>query len=129
MTAEKFDPEELYGEASELASTGHHSDAVSLFNRLVAATADARFHIAYARCLQELGHWEESIIQFRAGINLKPHYCEGDARLMLAESFMKIGQKLKAIDEWRIVAAMPPEYPSYEAVPNEAKENLSKHAA
>ena len=128
MKPEKFDPESLFCEANELASAGEHNEAVAAFKRLVTSEIDARFHIAYARSLQALGQWEESITQFRAGLDLKPHYCEGDARLMLAESLIKIGKKRRAIDEWRIVAAMAPEYPSYEVVQNEAKANLAKHA-
>ena len=128
MTPEELDAALLFGNANELAAAGKHPEAVRIFKRLVASAADARFHIAYAVSLQQLGHWDESIVQFHAGLDLKPHYCEGDARLMLAESLLKTGQNRQAIEQWRIVAAMQPEYPSYEAVPNEAKANLAKHA-
>lgn len=128
VTPEKLDVALLFRDANELAAAGKHSEAVRIFKRLVASAIDARFHIGYAVSLQQLGHWDESIVQFHAGLDLKPHYCEGDARLMLAESLMKTGQKRQAIEQWRIVAAMEPEYPSYEAVPNAAKASLAKHA-
>lgn len=124
-----MEAEKLFREAQELAAAGHHGKAASLFKQLVAETVDPRFHIAYGICLQRLGHWDVAISQLQRGIELRPHYCEGDARLMLAESFLRTGQKKKAIEQWQMVSAMEPEYPSYEAVPNEAKKMLVKHAA
>ena len=85
-------------------------------------------HSAYGRCLQQLGHWEQSVVQFERGLELKPHYCGSDARLMLAESYLKVGSKPKAIREWHIVAGMKPEYPSYEATINAATELLQRNA-
>jgi hypothetical protein len=41
---------------------------------------------------------------------------------------LQSGQKKKAIEQWKLVAAMEPEYPSYEAAPNEATRKLGEHA-
>jgi tetratricopeptide (TPR) repeat protein len=119
--------EALYKEANELDNAGHHSQAAKIYEQLVELFVDARFHIAYGYCLQQTNHWKESTWQFQKGISLKPHYCEGDARLMLANSYMKLRRQKNAVEQWKIVAAMNPEYPSYEAVPNEAKEFLKKY--
>jgi len=121
--------EAIYKQAQELVAAGRHGDAVSLYKELIALAADPRFHIAFGVCLQRLGHWQESAKQLQRGIDLKPHYCEGDARLFLAESLLQSGQKKKAIEQWKLVATMEPEYPSYEAVPNEAKKRLTESDA
>ncbi len=63
-----------------------------------------------------------------SGVDLKPHYCEGDARLFLADSLLQLGLKRKAIEQWQLVAAMAPQYPGYEAVSEEAKRKLGEHA-
>lgn len=123
-----MNPEDLYRQAQALQSSGEHGKAAKVYKQLVAATSDARFHIAYGACLQQLRHWQESILQFQRGIDLRPAYAEGDARLMLAASFLEAGQRLKAIEQWRIVASMPPAYPSYESVPDAAKALLARHA-
>jgi tetratricopeptide (TPR) repeat protein len=121
--------ESIYAKAHELQTQGKYGEAVALYKELVKQAQDPRFYIAYGVCLQALGHWQESVKQLQRGIDLKPHYCEGDARLFLAESLLQSGQRKKAIEQWKLVAAMEPEYPSYEAVPNEAKRKLGEHAA
>ena len=118
-----------YAKAQELQAQGEHGQAAAIYKELVAQSKDPRFSIAYGVCLQHLGHWQESAKQLQHGIDLKPHYCEGDARLFLAESLLQLGLKKKAIEQWKLVAAMEPEYPSYEAVPNEAKKKLGEHDA
>lgn len=123
-----MDFEALYRQANELETGGQFNKAASAYRRLVNAATDARFHVAYGVCLQKLGRWRESVLQLQLGVTLKPHYCEGDARLLLAKSYLMAGKKAKAIEQWRIVAVMKPEYPSYEAVPDEAREMLNKHA-
>lgn len=124
-----MDTERLYKEAQELGRAGEHGKAAALYKKLVRDSEDPRFHIAFGVCLQHLGHWDKSIAHFQRGIELKPHYCEGDARLMLAESLLKVGLKKQAIEQWKVVVSMKPEYPSYEAVPNEAKKMLEQYAA
>ena len=124
----KMDIEDRYKEALSLVEKGEHNKALLIYRELIKESDDPRFYIAYGTCLQELGHLEESINQLEKGIALKPHYCEGDARLFLATSYLKAGQKNKAIEQWKIVEKMEPEYPSYEEVPNEAKRMLEKYA-
>ena len=124
-----MDTERLYREASELDHSGNHGAAVKLYKQLAVDSDDPRHFIAYGVCLQRLGHWTESVKQLEHGITLKPHYCEGDARLFLAESLLKAGRKKDAITQWKLVADMEPEYPSYEAVPNEAKKRLAQIGA
>jgi len=119
--------EAKYQEAISLEAASEYGKAVAIYKQLVQLAEDARYFIAYGVCLQSLGHWQESVKQLQRGIDLKPHYGEGDARLFLAESLIKVGQKKKAIEQWKLVAAMEPQYPSYEAVPNEAKKLLSEH--
>jgi tetratricopeptide (TPR) repeat protein len=121
-----MDSETIYRNALALEEEGKHNDAVILYKELTASSTDPRFHIAFGVCLQRLGHWEESIKHLAHGIELKPHYCEGDARLFLAESLLKSGHKKQAIAQWTIVAAMEPEYPSYQWVPDEAKRGCSQ---
>lgn len=121
--------EHIHARAQEFQEQGRHTDAAVLYKQLVEQAHDPRFFIAYGVCLQNLGHWQESAKQLRRGIELKPHYGEGDARLLLAESLHRSGRLREAIGQWRLVAAMAPEYPSYEAVPDEARRKLGEHAA
>lgn len=119
--------EATYIEAQELEAAGKHGEAAGLYRELVRLEKDPRFHIAFGLCLQRLGHWHESARQLQRGIDLKPHYGEADARLFLAESLLKAGQKKKAIEQWKFVAAMRPEYPSYEAIADEARKRLAEN--
>lgn len=130
MTPDELESQRLYTRAMELADTGQSGAAVRAYEDLCTRfSRDPRFFVAFGVLLQSLGHWEQSIQRFLKGLDLKPSYCEGDARLMLAESYLKSGQKAKAVEQWRIVANMPAEYPSYDAVPDEAKRKLREHAA
>ena len=121
-------PEELYQQALSFEDRNQYSKAVSVYKQLVSEENDSRYYIAYGVCLQKLSHWKQSVEMLEKGIKLNPSYCEGDARLFLAESYLNAGNKKKAIEQWRIVEKMEPEYPSYEKVPNEAKRMLEKHA-
>ena len=85
--------ERKYRAAIELADSGQSGAAVSAYKALCSKYSDARYFIAFGRLLQSLGHWDQSIAQFLRGLELKPHYCEGDARLMLAESYIKAKQR------------------------------------
>ena len=120
--------EALYKKAIELESNGKPHEALSIYADLTKESKDPRFFIAYGICLQKLGHIERSIKELEKGLSLKPHYCEGDTRLFLAESYVKASKLKKAIEQWEIVEKMEPEYPSYEHVPNEAKKMLAKYA-
>jgi len=119
--------EATFARAEALQAAGKHGKAAAIYKHLIKMSEDPRFYIAYGVCLQGLGHWRDSANNLKRGIDLKPNYCEGDARLFLAESLLKLGQKKKAIEQWKLVAGMEPQYPSYEAVPNEAKKMLSEH--
>jgi Flp pilus assembly protein TadD len=116
-------------EALELAEEGKHPAALSILRGLAADCTDPRVFVAYGMSLQALGHSKEAVRQFERALSLKPHYCEGDLRLFLADSLLKSGRKADAVVQWRIAAAMKPEYPSYEAVQNEAKLRLAEHEA
>ena len=118
----------LYREAIALGEAGEFGKAARLYKRLVAKSTDPRHLIGYGVCLQRLGHWEQSVVQLERGVEVKPHYCEPDARLFLAESYLRVKQKARAIQQWRIVEGMPPEYPSYEATAKEARTQLELHA-
>jgi predicted Zn-dependent protease len=129
MAPDEFDASVQYNKARELAESGNTGEAVRAYQELCErCPSDPRFFIAFGQLLQSLGHWEHSIERFLKGLELKPHYCEGEARLMLAESYLKAGHKAKAIEQWRQVAARNPEYPSYDLVPAEAKQRLEEHA-
>jgi tetratricopeptide (TPR) repeat protein len=122
-----MDTEALYNEALKHQDDGNLSVAASCFNDLIANHTDTRFHSAYGYCLQELGYWEQSIVQFLIALDLKPSYCESDTRLALAESYQKLGQLEMAIEQWHIVAKMTPTYPSYELTIEAAKSLLREY--
>jgi tetratricopeptide (TPR) repeat protein len=119
--------EASYTKAQDLQSQGMHAEAAAVYQRLVQQSEDPRYLVAYGVCLQQLGRWKESLRFLQRGVDLKPHYGEGDARLLLADSLFRVGMKKKAVEQWKLLAAMEPEYPSYEAVPDEAKRKLREH--
>jgi tetratricopeptide (TPR) repeat protein len=121
--------EARFQEALELDGAGKFAAAVTILKNLAADCEDPRVFAAYGFCLQHLKHWKESIPVFERALALKPHYCEGEARLMLADSLFEAGRKKEAIAQWRLVAKREPEYPSYERVPDEAKAMLAKYDA
>jgi Flp pilus assembly protein TadD len=115
-------------EALALDEEGEHAASLRIVKDMAVGCTDPRVFVAYGMSLQGLGHWKEAATQFQRALDLKPHYCEGDTRLFLADALLKSGRKKEAMAQWKIVAAMKPEYPSYEAVPNEAKLRLAEHA-
>lgn len=123
-----MDGEELYKKAMELESRGEHKTAISTYEEIIKKSNDPRHFIAFGVCLQKCGHWKQSIEALEKGISLKPHYCEGDARLFLAKALFKSGKKGRAIKQWQHVSRMQSEYPSYESVQNEARKMLAQHA-
>lgn len=120
--------EQQYEEALKLEEMQNFPGALSIYKELIKGSKDPRFFIAYGTCLQQMQHWKQSIALLERGIVLKPHYCEGDARLFLAKAYFETGQKKKAIEQWKIVSKMEPEYPSYQSVPDEAKRMLEQYA-
>jgi tetratricopeptide (TPR) repeat protein len=123
------DRETEYRQILKLEEEGNFSEAAPRLAALVAAATDARFHAAYGSCLQKLGRWAESIPQFESALALKPAYCEADWRNMLAQSYLHVGQKRRAIEQWRIVAGMEPTYPSHDEPIDEARHMLKKYAS
>ena len=119
--------EQLFQQALKKEQSGNLSEAVILYKQL-ATKKDPRYLIAFGICLKKLKYWKESIKYLKKGIDLKPKYGEGDARLFLAEAYIGSGNKKKAIEQWKIALKLEPQYPSYEHVQNEAKKNLAKHA-
>jgi predicted Zn-dependent protease len=106
MTPDEFDASVQYNKAQELVDTGRTGEAVRAYQELCERyPGDPRFLIAFGHLLQSLGHWEQSIEKFLKGLELRPNYCEGEARLMLAESYLNAGHKAKAVEQWRVVAA------------------------
>lgn len=96
-----MDKETLYKQAIALEQKGKHSEALPIYSKLIVSSGDPRYFISYGVCLQKLGHWEQSLKPLLKGVSLKPHYCEGDARLFLAETFIKLGKKGKAVEQWK----------------------------
>jgi tetratricopeptide (TPR) repeat protein len=123
------DCETEYRQALKLEEEGNFSEAAPRLAALVAATTDARVLAAYGFCLQKLGRWAESIPQFESALALKPAYCESDWRNMLAQSYLHVGQKRWAIEQWRIVADTKPTYPSHGEPIDEARQMLKKYAS
>jgi hypothetical protein len=62
----------------------------------------------------------------RIGVDLKPYYCEADARVFLADALWGAGRKAEAAAEWMTVSKMAPSYPGYEQPINEAKRRLAE---
>lgn len=122
------DPESEYREILELMEDCKFSEAAPRLAALVKVSPDARFHAAYGICLQKLERWSDSVQQFEAALALKPAYCEADWRNMLAESWLQDGQKVRAIEQWRIVADMEPSYPNRDFPIDEAKRMLERFA-
>ncbi len=120
------DQEAAYWQILKLMEEGTFSEAAPRMAVLVAGSADARFHATFGICLQELGRWSEAIQHYETALALKPSYCEADWRTMLAEAYLRDGQKSRAIAQWRIVAAMTPAYPNYDIPIKDAQQKLEK---
>ena len=90
---------------------------------------DPRPLIALGRLQLGRGQYSEAIESLEAGLALKPHYAEADARLFLAEAFEQSGNVEHAIAQWRVVAQMQPFYPSHEHPMEDAKKKLAEHGA
>jgi tetratricopeptide (TPR) repeat protein len=113
-----------FNKAIKLQQQKKYTEALILYKIITQNTDDPRYYISYGVCLQKLAHWKQSIIQLKKGIELKPHYGYGDALLFLAESYLKINEKNKAIELWQIAKELEPMYPSYDYVKNEANKML-----
>lgn len=73
---------------------------------------DSPPHLWLAQAHERQGNLKASVSCYRAGLALKPHYGEADARLGLASVLKNLGHLDEAITEWRTIASMEPMYPS-----------------
>ncbi|QFT55021.1 tetratricopeptide repeat protein [Microbulbifer sp. THAF38] len=121
-----MDKDKSYRRAHELQTSGKLSQALQLYSQLTASSNDPRYFIAYGMCLQDLNHWKQSIAVLKRAIDLKPSYCLPDAQLSLAIAYIKTNRKKEAIKLLSLCAARAPEYPSYDTIPNKAKELLKE---
>jgi Flp pilus assembly protein TadD len=87
---------------------------------------DPRPLIALGDLQRRRGQYGNAIKSLEAGLALKPHYAEADARLMLAEAFACANNLKQAAAQWRLVARMEPSYPSDEKPMDEAKRKLAE---
>lgn len=85
---------------------------------------DPRPVIALGRLLLEAGRFDEAVCELERGVKLKPHYCEADARLFLAEAYEVTGDLSNARTEWHRITQMEAFYPSYDEPMKEAKRKL-----
>ena len=90
-------------------------------------SSDPRPLIALGRLRSNCGQYEEAIRLLEAGLAMKPHDAEADARLFLAEALERSGALEKAVAQWQIVGGMKPSYPSHHRPMEEAKRKLNEH--
>lgn len=100
--------------------------ALTLFRRAVELdSAEPRYWIALGVCLSRLRHWSEAAKALQRGVDLKPHYGEADARLMLAEALLASGNRKRARQQFQHIIEMKPSYPSYDRPIDEARRKLA----
>jgi Flp pilus assembly protein TadD len=110
-----------------LERQGHLQSAEDAYLQAIQLLAgDPRPLIALGGLQRLRGQIGEAIKSLKAGLALKPHYAEADARLMLAEAFEGAGDIEQAVAQWRVVAQMEPSYPSDGKPMEEAKKRLAK---
>ena len=111
-----------------LRQRGKLEESAKTFRKATQLDAkDPRPMISLGECFVALGRLSEAIQSFRAGIELKPHYGEADARLMLANALEQNGKIQEAVTEWKAIANMKGFYPSGDAPIIEAKAKLAEH--
>ena len=102
--------------------------AKAAFRRAVELDSnDSRPHFQLGIIFEQEERLEEAARSFRAGLAMKPHYGEADARMSLAGVLEKMGRVGEAIQEWQTVANMDAMYPSYDRPMQEAKRALQRH--
>jgi cytochrome c-type biogenesis protein CcmH/NrfG len=113
--------------AAEMQASHQLSTAISHYKIAVDLNpAESRYWIAFGACLSELHHWHEAVKALVRGIELRPHYGEVDARIMLANALYEAGRVREARQEWEIVSRMQPTYPSHEGPIEEARRRLAE---
>ncbi|MDP3832975.1 MAG: hypothetical protein Q8Q82_03360 [Hydrogenophaga sp.] len=128
MNSAGSDQEKTFKAALALDEEGRSSEALKLLQPLVACRDNPRHLLAYAQCLVSAGDdWKGAVGCLRAALAIEPMYLEGPTRLLLASLLVQNGMKKEAIEQWRIVAEMPPDGTGYGAVPDEAIIMLRKH--
>lgn len=128
MASALSDQEKTFQAALVVDEEGCPSAALKLLQPLVAGRDNPRYLLAYAHCLSRAnGDWKEVIANVRAALEIQPVYLEGPTRLFLADLLFRNGLKKEAVEEWRIVAKMPPDGTGYGAVPDEAIIRLLEH--
>jgi tetratricopeptide (TPR) repeat protein len=111
-----------------LESQGRTKEAVEAYQQAIRLLpADPRPLIALGRLQTTCGHYADAISLLEAGLALKPHYAEADARLFLAEVLERSGAVEKAVAQWQVVLRMEPTYPSHHLPMEEAKRKLNEH--
>jgi tetratricopeptide (TPR) repeat protein len=82
-----------------------HDQAIKSYQRAIQCDPkDPRPRISLGRLLTQEGQLREAIAELQKGIELKPHYAEADARLMLAEAYEKANEIPRALEQWKIVS-------------------------
>ncbi|HVU09571.1 MAG TPA: tetratricopeptide repeat protein [Verrucomicrobiae bacterium] len=110
---------------SALEQRGKLENAIAMFQKAVQLDKhDSRPLISLGVCFVKAGRLNEAIKYFRSGLELKPHYGEADARLMLADALERNGKIQDAIVEWKKISEMTGFYPSGDAPMIEAKAKL-----
>ena len=122
------DEETAIQTALDLDGAGRSAEAAKLLEPLAARRDKPRVLLAYAEFLRSAGgDWMAVVDCLRTALTIEPKYFEGGTRLLLADVLMKNGLKAEAIEQWRIVAKMPPDGSGYGAVPDEAIFMLQQH--
>ncbi|GAB2583268.1 hypothetical protein GCM10027034_14260 [Ramlibacter solisilvae] len=122
------DEEKLFQAALDLDEAGRSAEAVKLLKSLVESRENPRHLLAYAQCLVRAGgDWKEAVACLQAALGKEPKYFEGGTRLFMADLLIRNGFKSEAIEQWRIVAKMPPDGSGYGAVPDEAIVMLKRY--
>jgi hypothetical protein len=120
--------EELFQRAMELDEADRSAEAANLLAPLAARRDNPRYLLAYASYLRRAGgDWKECVYCLQMALSIEPPYFVGGTRLFLADLLIQNGQKVEALEQWRIVAKMPPDGTGWGAVPDEAIVMLRKH--
>ena len=124
------DQEKAFQAALTVDEEGRPLEALKILRPLVEPRDNPRYLLAYAHCLVRAGgDWKEAVACLREALTIEPRYFEGGTRLFLADILIRNGLKKEAIEQWRIVAKMPPDGTGYGAVPDEAIIRLREHEA
>ena len=119
--------EDMFQRALSLDAAEQTDEAVRTMQPLIEARDNPRYLLAYAFFMSRVNRDDEAIQAIRDALTITPAYCEGEARLLLADLLLRSGAKGDAIAQWRIVATMKPAATGFGAVPDEAIVRLKQH--